>query len=71
MSSGGERVCIILHLSACTGVNTSVVWSEVEYGSSTAYECSVVLSLVRSRASPFIVPRGDLGYMYRCQSRGR
>jgi len=21
----GERVCIILHLSACTGVNTSVV----------------------------------------------
>ena len=23
----GERVCIILHLSACTGVNTSVVWS--------------------------------------------
>ena len=26
----GERVCIILHLSACTGVNTSVVWSKVE-----------------------------------------
>ena len=23
----GERLCIILHLSACTGVNTSVVWS--------------------------------------------
>ena len=23
----GEGVCIILHLSACTGVNTSVVWS--------------------------------------------
>jgi hypothetical protein len=23
----GERVCIILHLSACTRVNTSVVWS--------------------------------------------
>jgi len=23
----GRRVCIILHLSACTGVNTSVVWS--------------------------------------------
>jgi len=23
----GERVCIILHLIACTGVNTSVVWS--------------------------------------------
>ena len=22
-SSGGERLCIILHLSACTGVNTS------------------------------------------------
>ena len=25
-----ERVCIILHLSACTGVNTSVVWSKVK-----------------------------------------
>jgi hypothetical protein len=37
----GGRVCIILHLSACTGVNTSVVWSEMEYGSSTAYGCSV------------------------------
>jgi len=24
---GGERVCIILYLSACTGANTSVVWS--------------------------------------------
>jgi len=35
----GRRVCIILHLSACTGVNTSVVWNEMEYGSSTAYEC--------------------------------
>jgi len=23
----GERIFIILHLSACTGVNTSVVWS--------------------------------------------
>jgi len=23
----GERICIILHLSVCTGVNTSVVWS--------------------------------------------
>ena len=26
----GGRVCIILHLSACTGVNTSVVWMEFE-----------------------------------------
>jgi len=26
----GERVCIILRLSACTGVNTSVVWSKVK-----------------------------------------
>ena len=24
---GGGRVCVILHVSACTGVNTSVVWS--------------------------------------------
>ena len=24
----GEGVRVILHLSACTGVNTSVVWSE-------------------------------------------
>ena len=23
----GREVCIILHLSACTGVNTSLVWS--------------------------------------------
>jgi len=35
----GRGVCIILHLSACTWVNTSVVWNEVEYGSSAAYEC--------------------------------
>ena len=33
------------------------------------YVCDV--SCVRSRASPFIVPRRDLGYMYRRQSRGR
>jgi len=26
----GERVCIILHLISCTGVNTSVVWSKVK-----------------------------------------
>ena len=26
---------------------------------------------VRSRASPFIVPRGSLGYKYRRQGRGR
>jgi len=26
----GERVCIILHLSACTEVNISVIWSKVE-----------------------------------------
>ena len=72
--AGVRRVCIILHLSACTGVNTSVVWSEVEYGSSTAYECcgvSCVMPLYRSRASPFIVPRRSLGYKYRRQSRGR
>ena len=37
----GRIVCIILHLSACTGVNTSVVWSEMEYGSFIAYGCSV------------------------------
>jgi len=35
----GRRVCIILHLGACTGVNTSVVFNEMECGSSTAYEC--------------------------------
>jgi len=32
----GREVCIILHISACTGANTSVVWNEMEYGSSTA-----------------------------------
>ena len=26
----GGRVCIISHLSACTGVDTSVVWSKEE-----------------------------------------
>jgi len=70
----GERVCIILHLSACTGVNTSVVWSEAEYGNSTAYECSVVWLMScrgRSQASPFIVPRGRPGYICRYLSRGR
>ena len=36
----GGRVCIILHLSARTGMNTSV-WNEMEYGSSTVYGCSV------------------------------
>jgi len=70
----GERVCIILHLCACTGVNTSVVWSKMEYESSSAYGCNVAWCLVccvRSRASPFIVPRRNLGYKYRRQSRGR
>ena len=38
----GGRVCIILHLSACTGVNTSVGWMEVEYGSYTGRECCIV-----------------------------
>ena len=65
----GGRVCISLHLSACTGVNTSVGWMEMEYGSYTGRECCIVC--IRSRASPFIVPRRDLGYMYRRQSRGR
>jgi len=40
----GRRVCIILHLSACTGVNTSVVWNEVEYGS--LLRVSVVLCVM-------------------------
>ena len=35
----GERVCIILHLSACIGVNTSVVWSEAEYGHMSVVLC--------------------------------
>jgi len=34
---GGGEVSIILHLSACTGVNTGMVWMEMEYGFSTAY----------------------------------
>ena len=33
----GIEICIILHLSACTGVNTDVVW----YVCSTAYVCSI------------------------------
>jgi len=65
----GKRVCIILHLSACTGVDTSVVWNEMVYGSSTAYECCLLLSLacivscflISSRVSPFIVQGGAQG----------
>jgi len=33
----GGRVGIILHLSACTGVNTSVEGMEMEYGFSSTY----------------------------------
>ena len=64
----GRRVCIILHLSACTGVNTSVC--EQEWSVETLLWVSVVLR-DRSQASPFIVPRRGLGYMCRRQSRGR
>jgi len=48
----GRRVCIILHLSACTGVNTSAVWNEVEYGSSTAYVCSLAWYGTRTYSRP-------------------
>jgi len=65
----GERVCIILHLSACTGVNTSVVWS-IEVLLRMDMALRDVLPPVRSWASPFIAPRRDLGYKYRRQSRG-
>jgi len=64
----GRRVCIILHLSACTGVNTSAY--ELGWSMEALLCVSVVLSRPLSRASPFIVPRRGLGYMYRCQSRG-
>ena len=33
----GGSVCIILHLSASTGVSTRVVWMEMEYGCSSTY----------------------------------
>jgi len=36
-TSSRGSVCIILHLSACTGVNTSLVWMEMEYGCSSTY----------------------------------
>jgi len=39
----------------------------MKYESSTAY----VFRVACSRALPFIAPRRDSGYMYRCQSRGR
>jgi len=60
----GREVFIILHLSACTVVNTSVVWSmgvllrmgEVLLDDPPLY----------SRVSPLIAPRRDPGYMYRC-----
>jgi len=71
----GGRVCIILHLGACTGANTSVVRMKMErIRSTTCVWCGVLLyrpSCIRSQASPFIVPRRDLGYMHRRQSRGR
>jgi len=77
--AGERRVCIILHLSACTGVDTSVVWNEMVYGSSTAYECCLLWSLacvvscflISSQVSPFMVPRRSPRYKYRRQSRGR
>ena len=71
MSSGGERVCIILHLSACTGVNTSVY--ELGWSMGVLLRMSAVLrdACVRSWASPFIVPRRSPGYKYRRQSRAR
>jgi len=46
---GGE-VSIILHLSACIGVNTGVVWKEVEYGRSSMY----VLSRVSAPKLPLL-----------------
>ena len=63
----GREVCIILHLSAYTGVNTSL--DRIECGVSTTCGCSVAWSgdvRVHSRVSTFIVPRGGLGYMCRC-----
>jgi len=50
----GGGVCIILHLSACTGVNTSVVWSEMEYGSCTTYGCGVAWSSLSIPGSPLL-----------------
>ena len=43
-------------------------WMVREYECSTTY---VSCLCIRSWASPFIVPRGGLGYMHRRQSRGR
>ena len=44
-SSREGEVSIILHLSSCTGVNTSVEWMEMEYGFSSTYALPI---LVRS-----------------------
>jgi len=61
----GREVCIILHLSACTGANTSVY--ESGWSMETSLRVCVVLIDVRVhfRVSPFIVPRGGPGYMCR------
>jgi len=53
-----------------------VVWMERQRWSMVALlpiSCIVFVSIspILSWASPFIVPRGDLGYMRRWQSRGR
>jgi len=58
----GRGVCIILHLSACIGVNTSAY--ELGWDMETPLRVGVVLR-DHSRVSPFIVPRRDLEYMYR------
>ena len=62
----GERVCIILHLRACTGVNTSVAWSVELY-----YVWAWYILPFYSWVPPFIIPRRDPGYMYRRQNRSR
>jgi len=64
----GGGVCIILHLSACTGVNTSVYelgWSmEVTVCERSMLWC-IAWCLCSLPGFPFIVPRRSLGYKYR------
>jgi len=56
---GVLRVNVISQLRACTGADTKVIWSV-----GILLRMSVV-SFVITPGPPFIVPRRDLGYIYR------
>jgi len=66
-SSGEERLYYLAPKCLYRGEYKSGVGGD---GVWWLFNVCLLLS-IRSWASPFIVPRGGLGYMHRCQSRGR